>query len=127
MKIKKIILVLLMLLITACSYEDKMSISDIYTDEDIEGAIDVVKDYFQEYFIDCTFQEISYIGDSYEDEFIEYALNYEAKEAIILTSSFKTGESGGDGSLNQNEIYEDYLWILVRNENEQWQHVDHGY
>ncbi len=117
---KKLILVLLLLL-TACSQHgniDNVSISDwrpsdIYTDKDIEEAMTCVKIYFKENFSGCTLMTMSYVGDSYE--------------AIVISSSFITDESGGDGPLNPNDIYEDFQWILVRNENNEWEHVDHGY
>ena len=35
--------------------------------------------------------------------------------------------SGGDGSLNPNSTYKDWIWLLVRNKQGEWKHVDHGY
>ncbi len=135
MKIQKMMLMLLTLLLMACHQQgnvDNVSdcegmISNIYTDEDIEDAMICVKNYFKINFDGCTLLTISYVGDRYEDQFIEYATKYESDEAIILTSSFETNEYGGDGSLNPNETYEDWQWILIRDENDEWIHVDHGY
>ena len=50
-----------------------------------------------------------------------------ADEVIVLISSFDVDSSGGDGSLNPNSTYTRWSWILVRNKNGKWKHVDHGY
>ena len=46
---------------------------------------------------------------------------------MVLLSSFDVDSSGGDGSLNPNSTYDNWMWILVRSKNEEWKHVDHGY
>ena len=101
--------------------------SQIYSEEDIESAIQVISDYFDKEFEGCTLTELYYPGDSYADEFNEFAEIYGADEAIILMSSFEVGPSGGDGSLNPNSTYNDWNWILVRSGGGKWEHVDHGY
>lgn len=52
---------------------------------------------------------------------------YGADEVIILESSFETDGKGGDGSLNPNDTYTGWQWILARDNNGKWQHKDHGY
>lgn len=101
--------------------------SQIYSEEDIESAVQIISDYFDEEFEGCTLTELYYSGDSYADEFNEFAEIYGADEAIILISSFDVGSSGGDGSLNPNSTYNDWNWILVRNNGGKWEYVDHGY
>lgn len=101
--------------------------SDIYSEEEIEEAIEVVKKYFRSEFSGCTLTEITYAGDdkilSYED----WATKNDADEVIVLISSFDVDASGGDGSLNPNSTYSNWSWILARRNGEKWQHVDHGY
>lgn len=101
--------------------------SDIYSEEEIEEAIEVVKKYFRSEFSGCTLTEITYAGDdkilSYED----WATRNDADEVIVLISSFDVDASGGDGSLNPNSTYSNWSWILARRNGEKWQHVDHGY
>lgn len=46
------------------------------------------------------------------------------KKAIVILSSFDVDLSGGDGSFNPNSTYDNWNWILVRND---WEQVDHGY
>ena len=101
--------------------------SEIYSDNDIEAAFQTVRDYFSEKFDGCTLTKLYYPGDAYADEFNRWAEQYDADEAIVILSSFDVDASGGDGSLNANSTYEDWNWILVRNDGGDWEHVDHGY
>lgn len=101
--------------------------SILYTDEEIMDAIAVTEDYFSKEFQGCTLREITYMGDNHQDEFVEWAKACEAEEVIVLVSTFDVDVSGGDGSLNPNDTYEDWEWVLVRNEDGTWRHVTHGY
>ncbi len=101
--------------------------SEIYSDEDIQRAITVVKDYFRSEFDGCTLTSINYPGDNFADEFNEWAEQYETDDAIVLYSSFDVDASGGDGSLNPNSTYSNWKWVLVRSENGSWEHKTHGY
>ncbi len=130
------ILSLMLLTLTACRdragdisnvHVAEWEASEIYTDEDISGAIAVVKEYFAKNFGGCTLTEIRYPGDSHAGEFAERAQARKADEAIVLYSSFDVDSSGGDGSLNPNSTYDNWRWILVRNDGAKWQHADHGY
>ena len=82
--------------------------SDIYTDADIQAAMDTVMTYFETEFQGCTLTQLRYPGDASADLFTEWAQEYEADEAIVLYSSFDTDTSGGDGSLEPNTTYDDF-------------------
>lgn len=101
--------------------------SDIYSDEDIASAIDTAIKYFNREFSGCTLIEIQYTGDDHAQEFIDLSEQHDTDEAIVLISEFDVDASGGDGSLNPNSTYTGWKWILVRNHDGKWQHVDHGY
>ena len=101
--------------------------SDIYTDAEIESAIGTAINYFQKQFDGCTLTEITYIGDAELGNWKEFAERRHADEVIVLVSSFDVDASGGDGSLNPNSTYTNWKWILVRNQNGNWTHADHGY
>lgn len=101
--------------------------SVIYSNNDIDSAIDVVLKYFKKHFIGCSLSEIEYIGDETNNNYIDWAVRNNKEEVIVLISSFNVDSSGGDGSLNPNSKYGHWNWILVRNKNENWEHVDHGY
>lgn len=105
---------------------EKEVTSNIYSYDDITSAINTVIDYFNENFKGCTLKEIYYAGDN-ENYFKEILQQYGGDEAIVLTSTFDVDGSGGDGSLNPNSTYKDWIWLLVRNKQGEWKHVDHGY
>ena len=101
--------------------------SEIYTDVEIENAIDVAVNYFKKVFEGCTLKEITYLGDEKNDGWKEFAERNNADDVIVLVSTFDVDASGGDGSLNPNSTYTNWKWILVRTDNGKWKHVDHGY
>ena len=137
--IKKIISLVftMLLLLTACGGEntgniDKVEIpdwkpSEIYTDNEIEAAFQTVKEYFSKEFDGCILTKLYYPGDTFADEFSEWAAQYEVDKAIVIYSSFDVDSSGGDGSLDPDSTYEDWKWVLVRNADEEWEHATHGY
>ena len=101
--------------------------SEIYTDVEIENAIDVAVNYFKKEFEGCTLKEITYLGDDKLDGWKEFAERNNADDVIVFVSTFDVDASGGDGSLNPNSTYTNWKWILVRIDNGKWKHVDHGY
>ena len=101
--------------------------SEIYSDAEIENAIDVAIDYFEKNFEGCTLTEITYLGDDKLDDWQEFAERNNADDVMVLVSSFSVGASGGDGSLNPNSTYTNWKWVLVRTDGGKWKHVDHGY
>ena len=101
--------------------------SAVYSDSEIQSAIDVAIDYFKREFEGCTLIDITYLGDDKLDGWQEVAERYNADDVIVLVSTFEVDASGGDGSLNPNSTYRDWNWILVRTDGGKWIHVDHGY
>ena len=101
--------------------------SEIYSQDDIEDAIDTIKKEFFMEWSGCTLTEIYYAGDEYCEDYQDWLYRYDADEVIVLLSSFDVDSSGGDGSLNPNSTYDNWNWILVRSNGGKWQHVDHGY
>lgn len=133
---KKIVCTLLgtLFLLTMCACGGKISEvntrdveSEIYTIEDIHAAIDTIKNEFKSNWKGCTLTEIYYAGDDCSKAHQDWADRNNAEEVIVLRSSFDVDSSGGDGSLNPDSTYDDWMWILVRTNGGQWQHVDHGY
>ena len=61
------------------------------------------------------------------DVHAKFLLRNGADEVLVFTSTFDVDESGGDGSLNPNDTYKNWKWILVRTNGGEWEHVDHGY
>ena len=102
--------------------------SDVYTEEEIDQAIDVAKDYFVANFQGCTLKEIRFEGDDTK-EWKYWTKQADADEAIVLYSDFVTSFDAvmGQSVLESNEEYTDYNWVLVRNDGGQWTHYTHGY
>ena len=132
-KLIRIIACMLLVFLTAGCRGDVSNVkvleykSDIYSEEEIEEAIEVVKKYFRSEFSGCTLTEITYAGDDKISSYEDWATRNDGDEVIVLISSFDVDASGGDGSLNPNSTYSNWNWILVRKNGEKWQHVDHGY
>ena len=130
---KKILICLLLLSMLLCSCAERGNIflavtervsSDVYSEQEIDDAIDEAMSYFQKHFNGCTLTTISYAGD---EKTADWEGQYGNSEVIVLTSSFLTGPQAGDGSLNPNDIYTKWKWILIRNPGGRWKHADHGY
>lgn len=101
--------------------------SEIYTADEIKSAIEVIEQEFDIGWSGCTLTEIYYAGDQTSKDYQDWADRNDADETIVLLSSFDVDESGGDGSLNPNSTYDNWMWILVRTNGGEWKHVDHGY
>ena len=101
--------------------------SEMYSQDDINSAIDTIKKEFKNDWKGCTLTEIYYAGDDCSKDHQDWTDRNNADEVIVLLSSFDVDSSGADGSLNPNSTYDNWNWILVRTNGGQWQHVDHGY
>jgi hypothetical protein len=101
--------------------------SEVYSQEDISSAIEIIKDEFDRDWKGCTLTEIYYAGDEASEACRDVAKRHDSDDVIVLLSSFDVDASGGDGSLNPNSTYDNWNWILVRTDGGTWQHVDHGY
>lgn len=101
--------------------------SEIYTSADLESGVNAVLDYFKKNFDGCKLRELQYIGDEENGDYLDFATRNGADEVLVFTSTFDVDESGGDGSLNPNDTYRNWKWILVRKSGGEWEHVDHGY
>lgn len=128
-KLYKIGICLLLILCVGCQRKEvkvRTIYSDIYTKDEIQEAVDVIKKEFSKEWKGCTLKEIYYDGDD-KALFTSYAKQYQGDEALVLKTNFHTNYFSWKIGLNSNCDYEDYQWIFVRNKNEKWKHVDGGY
>lgn len=98
--------------------------SSIYSDAEIQAAIDIIKEDFAADWAGCELLRIRYAGDraSMEEE------KERGLPTIVLLSDFKTARRlPKESSLNSSATYNDWNWILVRDPDGSWRHVDHGY
>ena len=102
--------------------------SEVYSKKEIDEAVNIIEKEFKGNWSGCTvLTEIYYAGDDYISEYQDWADRKNADEVIVLLSSFDVDSSGGDGTLNPDSTYDDWMWILVRTNGGRWKHVDHGY
>ena len=94
--------------------------SVLFTQREIENAMEVAMNHFRREFDGCTMTKIEYNEEKSAPAAAEWAQRYGAEEAIILYSSFEVGASGGDGSLNPNSTYNNWQWILTRDAGGEW-------
>ncbi len=88
--------------------------SELYSEQDIADAMDIVEKEFKSTFVGCTLTDLWYDEAISISSSNAWAGQYNADEAIVLLSDFDVDSSGGDGSLEPNETYMDWQWILVR-------------
>lgn len=128
-----LLLCLSLFALTACGGGDVDEVgvleveSELYTSAEIADGINVTLEYFKKNFDGCKLRELQYIGDEENNDYLDFAARNNADEVLVFTSTFDVDSSGGDGSLNPNDTYQNWKWILVRHNGGDWEHVDHGY
>lgn len=101
--------------------------SAVYTESQLEEAINLILDSFETDFEQCTLQEIEY------DE--EYSLSleemnkemFQVDNAVVFTSTFVVDDNYMNGPLNAGQTYEDYEWILNMDADGNWSILTSGY
>ena len=96
--------------------------SNMYSENDIDCAIEIIKSEFENW-NGCTLTLLYYAGDDISTQEAEKR----GAPTIVLLSEFATGNLDGNDGLNSNETYRNWSWILIKDENGQWKHIDHGY
>lgn len=101
--------------------------SKVYSEQEINDAMDIVVECFQSDFEGCTLIDLWYEDSKSVPASDEWAQQYDSDESIVLLSNFDVDSSGGDGSLNPNDTYTNWQWILVRNKGSEWELKTWGY
>ena len=101
--------------------------SSLYSESEIQSAMDVVVAKFKHSFQGCELTDLWYDEEYSSARSADWAEQYGAEEAIALLSNFTVDGSGGDGSLNPNSTYKNWNWILVRGGSGDWTLKDWGY
>ena len=100
--------------------------SELYTQDEIADAAEVVIQLLEEHFTGCTLIALRYPCDD-AVAFQSWAEQYDADQAIILVSDFTAGEVGSDSALESNSTYNNWQWILVRDQGGAWEAKTWGY
>lgn len=101
--------------------------SEIYSEADIQSAMNIVISNFKENCSECILLEVSYVGDDRLDSYQDWADRNDADEVIVILTDFYISYFSDNPVMNTGYKYEDYNWILVRNEGEEWRIDDRGY
>jgi len=99
--------------------------SKIYSERDIEKAMNRVYSKFGRDFEGCVLLELEYDEEYSKARMYDWADQYDADEAIILLSKFYV--AGENGSLALGETYSKWNWILVRDFGGAWELMTWGY
>ena len=118
-----------LLFLSACGgkvsgVEKSIGPSELYTDREIEEAMDVVLDTFRADFSGCTLTAIEYDEEETKREILGGQFG---EVVMVLTSSFDVDASGGDGSLDPNSTCSGWKWVLVPTSQGGWGLVTWGY
>jgi len=117
---------LLTLLLTGCGGGNASQVqvstreSELYSQKEIEAAMETAMKHFRREFDGCTMTKIEYIEEKSLGAAEAWAQQYGAAQAIVLYSSFDVDNSGGDGSFTPNSTYRNWQWVLTRNPGESW-------
>ena len=120
-EMKMLILFLLCaLMLTGCGGGDVSAVTrhigecEFYSKSEVTRAMDAVEAYFKKEFDGCKLLRLEHDEEETLAEAHEWAARYETGKAIVLESDFYVGPGGGEGSLVEDEMYEDWKWILVK-------------
>ena len=119
---------------TEASYTVDYGTSELYTQEDMDAAINVIMAEFGSW-KGCTMQKIAYAGDEESTNNLAYcnelreAGTPEIAEAIVFKTDFHSpsAEEAEGTAWEPDTDYKDYSWILGRTMGESWQLLTWGY
>lgn len=129
-KLLMIGLIILCAALTACEkpgITDNVTIdkgvSEKFSEEELNGAVNCVIQRFEN-FKGCELTKLWYD----EEHSNSWTKEYTPGTAIVLLSEFNTGHISPNSGFNPNYTYENWSWILTReDENADWQVKDYGY
>lgn len=102
--------------------------NSVFSKEDTDDAIKVIFDEFKKY--PSRMEILNYDEKRYEYLVDEYRLKYNSKEVIVFYSDFVTYSMKSVSKFldfSPNQRYSDWIWILTRNEGEDWILREWGY
>jgi len=107
--------------------EREVGESQYYSEKELLEIMKIAEGHFRKNFPGCILKTMTYDEAFSTARSEEWAQTYGADRAIVLTSSFDVGASGGDGSLNPNTTYIEWQWILTQSSGENWSLRAWGY
>lgn len=104
--------------------------SDIYTQEDLEEAANIVLNEIKTWESVTVVYTISYCGDEASAKQLDYCNSLSDKgyvQCALFESSFKSAGEDKSGGFNPNDVYEGWQWYLARTDGGQWELIMWGY
>ena len=102
--------------------------SEIYSDEDLQAAVDKIVNYFG---VTVEFQQIFYQWDEESANQLSYCqeLNPEVDECVFFKTNFYIPEQDAEmaGAFEPNTTLTDYQWYLGRSNGWEWNVLTAGY
>ena len=136
-RIRNIILVLLCIIGFACflfitprgivkNVEVIEVSSELYTEEEIQKVIKVIKEHFKKEMRGCELLKLRYIGDTQNESVVFQYLDkqYGVSEHIVFEIVFKVGNRDRP-AFRRNSIHE-IVYILGKDQRENWKYLDSG-
>lgn len=132
--------ILLVISLIACKQDSKadkvireVEESTKFSEKEVKEAIELVKENFD--FKGCTLKKVIYNEEKSDYATSEYIGNgrgsingVKAENVIVVLTEFDVDSAGGDGSFNPNSTYDDFLFILIRDDKaSDWRIDDMGY
>ena len=95
--------------------------SDKFSEAEISNAMYCVMDKFDNAFKGCELTRLWYDEEISNAQIESYMTGGHGSSnginkdnVLVLLSEFNVDSSGGDGSLNPNSTYNNWMWILIR-------------
>ena len=100
--------------------------SEVYTENDITSAMEVVLESFQGR-TDTVLLRLSYIGDEELPDYQDWADRNDADDVIVFLTDYYVSFFSDTPTQNAGSEYENWGFILVRTRGGEWEIIDHGY
>lgn len=106
-------------LLAACGGGDVSEVArsigkcELYSEKQIADAMDEVEAFFRKEYDGCKLLRLEYDEEKTRKEAYAWSENYGA-DAIVLVSDFYVDDSGRTVTLEPDETYRNYEWILTR-------------
>lgn len=104
--------------------------SEIYSEEDLQAAADVILAEVSNWNSVKKVYAISYCCDESTPNLDNYCgsfISTEYAHCVVFDSSFKTSGSALSEGFNPDSVYDGWHWIVVKDENNEWKLLDWGY
>lgn len=129
------LLFMIMILVSGCSNNSEnvkidLGKSEIYSQEDLNSASEVVLKEIKGWSSVEEVYEISYCGDKDSASQLAYCKTLKDKDytqCTVFVSSFKTTSSAGSDGFNPSSDYGGWRWYLARTDGGRWELLSWGY